>query len=114
MSKKLPAKRERPTLKQLRARRDEILRLAAAHNATNVRVFGSVARGDATEASDVDLVIDLPDDLQGFAAFGTLDDLRRDVEQILACSVDIVTLRGPFSARGQDIAQAIARDAQPL
>src|SRR5438067_10101749 len=82
----------RITLAQLRARRDEILRLAAARGVANVRVFGSVARGDATEGSDVDLVVDLPDDLQGFAAFGTLDDLRRDVEEVLARSVDIVTL----------------------
>jgi hypothetical protein len=38
--------------------RDEILRVAAAHGARNVRVFGSVARGDARPDSDVDLLVD--------------------------------------------------------
>ncbi len=45
-----------PTLAELRARREEILRIAAAHGASNVRVFGSVARGDARPDSDVDLL----------------------------------------------------------
>ncbi|MCL4255832.1 MAG: nucleotidyltransferase domain-containing protein, partial [Anaerolineae bacterium] len=42
------------TLNQLRAMRDQILQIAQKHGATNVRIFGSVARGEATENSDVD------------------------------------------------------------
>ena len=46
------------TLHTLRAeRREEILRLAARHGAQNLRVFGSVARGEATESSDLDLLV---------------------------------------------------------
>lgn len=41
----------------LRGRREEVLRIAAKHGARNVRVFGSVARGEAGEASDVDLLL---------------------------------------------------------
>jgi predicted nucleotidyltransferase len=51
------------TLDELRrTKRDEILRIAAIHGASNVRIFGSVARGDANEASDVDLLVDLETD----------------------------------------------------
>ena len=47
------------TLETVRAaRREEVLRLAALHGAHNVRVFGSVARGDANEESDIDFLVD--------------------------------------------------------
>jgi predicted nucleotidyltransferase len=47
------------TLATLReARREEVLRLAARHGAHNVRVFGSVARGEANEESDIDFLVD--------------------------------------------------------
>jgi uncharacterized protein len=46
------------TLETLRAeRREEILRLAARHGTHNLRVFGSVARGEANESSDLDLLV---------------------------------------------------------
>ena len=46
------------TLESLREHKDEILRLAEKHGARNVRVFGSVARGDAKESSDLDLLVE--------------------------------------------------------
>lgn len=46
-----------PTLEELYTRREEILALADRYGAYNVRVFGSVARGDAISDSDVDLLI---------------------------------------------------------
>ena len=46
-------------LQRLRTRRDEILACAANHGARNVRVFGSIARGEADTASDVDLLVDM-------------------------------------------------------
>jgi hypothetical protein len=42
----------------LQEKRDEILRIAAAHRASNVRVFGSAARGDADQTSDVDFLVE--------------------------------------------------------
>lgn len=42
----------------IRARRDDIIRIAARHGARNIRVFGSVARGDAGPESDLDLLVD--------------------------------------------------------
>jgi len=75
------------TLQELRARREEILRIAAWHGAHNVRVFGSVARGDAREDSDVDLLIDAGPETSAFFPGGLLADL----EDLLSRRVDILT-----------------------
>ncbi len=57
-----------PTLADLRGHRQEILRIAAKHGARNVRVFGSVARGEAHPESDVDLLVEW--DLDRITAWG--------------------------------------------
>lgn len=77
------------TLEDLRARRNEILRLAAAHGASNVRVFGSVARGESRPDSDVDFLVDIDTDRRGFEFFGLIEDLRRALEALLGCPVDV-------------------------
>jgi len=102
-----------PTLSELRAKRDEILRVAAVHRVTNVRVFGSVARGDASPRSDVDFVAELPPDARGFDAFGILDELRQDLETVVGCKVDVITIRGP-SADAMEMVAAIEREALNL
>ncbi len=82
----------------LRARKRQILQVAAAYGAFNVRVFGSVARGTSTAASDVDLLVD-------FEAGRTLLDqarLRRDLQLLLERSVDVVSARG-LTDRDDDI-----------
>jgi uncharacterized protein len=81
---------QKPTLKQLRARRVEILSIAEKNGARNVRIFGSVARGDAIESSDVDILVDIVANVDGFEYFGVLEDLRRDLEALLGRDVDIV------------------------
>ena len=79
------------TLQELRAtRRESVLGLAAKHGAYNVRVFGSVARGDSVPQSDVDFLVDL-------APGRTLSDLGGlliDLQEALGTPVDIVTERG--------------------
>jgi len=45
------------TIEQVYEKRDEILRIAAAHGVRNIRIFGSVARGDANSESDIDLLV---------------------------------------------------------
>jgi uncharacterized protein len=71
----------------LKTKRGEILRLAEMHGARNVRVFGSVARGDAGPDSDVDLLVDMAPgrSLMDHVAFA------QDVEDILNRKVDVVT-----------------------
>ena len=76
--------RRTPTLEELRARRDEILAVARRHGATNLRVFGSVARGDGN-AHDVDLLVDLE---QGRSLLD-LAALHVDLEDLLGCEVDV-------------------------
>lgn len=77
--------KQRVTLDDLRAQRDEILRLAAHYGAYNVRVFGSVAREDNTLESDVDLLVSFP------PRYKLLDHaaLLMDLEALLGISVDL-------------------------
>lgn len=78
------------TLTELRSRRDAIIEVARARGASRVRVFGSVARGDATEASDIDFLVDLEPDRNLLDLGGLLMDLQ----DLLQRDVDVVTERG--------------------
>lgn len=64
-----------------------MLELADRYGATNVRVFGSVARGQDTEASDIDLLVDL----DGGDALLTLAGLTEELSSLLGCRVDVAT-----------------------
>ena len=83
----------------LQEKREDILALAAKHGAFNVRVFGSVSRGEETETSDIDLLVDY--DLQRVSAWfpgGLLMDLQDllvgEASQNENRKVDIVTEQG--------------------
>lgn len=79
-----------PALTELRARRDEILRVAEARGAHNVRVFGSVARGTESDGSDVDFLVQMDDQRSLFDLGGLLMDLQ----DLLGCDVDVTTDAG--------------------
>ncbi|BAN03790.1 hypothetical protein YM304_34760 [Ilumatobacter coccineus YM16-304] len=79
-----------PMLNDLRNRRDEIIETARARGASRVRIFGSVARGDATENSDIDFLVDLDEDRGLFDLGGLLMDLQ----ELLGHNVDVVTEAG--------------------
>lgn len=74
----------------LAARRDEILALAARHHARNVRVFGSVARSEETEGSDVDLLVDMD---RGRSLLDQVR-LRRAISELLGVEIDVVSTGG--------------------
>jgi predicted nucleotidyltransferase len=74
----------------LQAKRQGILAIAAKHGAYNVRIFGSVARGEADEASDVDVLVELESDRSLLDLGGFLANL----EELLECKVDVVTEKG--------------------
>jgi len=76
-----------PTLAELRARRAEILQVAARHGVSNIRVFGSVARGEANRASDVDFLVDIE---KGRSLFD-LGAFYADLEDLLECKIDVGT-----------------------
>lgn len=74
----------------LKKHREAILAIAARHGARNVRVFGSVARGEATEESDVDFLVDVGPQHSPFFPGG----LAVDLEELLGREVDIVVEGG--------------------
>jgi hypothetical protein len=75
----------------------------------SVSIFGSVARGEATPGSDLDLVVrvDAAFRAGGFAYFGRLDALGTQLRDILGCPVDVVT----EPVRKDRLRQEIAQDA---
>jgi hypothetical protein len=95
-----------PTVALVRAAREDILRLAERHGAYNVRVFGSVARGDASADSDIDLLVDM---LPGRSLFD-LGGLWWDLNELLGVHVDVVTEQG-LRPR---IRQRVLHEAMPL
>ena len=74
-------------LRRLRARRAEILRHAAEHGARNVRVFGSVVRGESGTSSDVDLLVEM----EPGRSLIDLVGLWQDLEDMLGTHVDVIS-----------------------
>ena len=74
----------------IKEKRDDILRIAAKHGAYNVRIFGSLARGESGPESDVDVLVDMETGRSLFDLGGLLSEL----EELLGCRVDVVTERG--------------------
>jgi len=93
------------TLESLRQeKRVDILRVADRYGARNLRIFGSVARGDNREDSDVDFLIDLDPGRSLFDLSGLLMDLR----ELLGSNVDVVTTSGlHWYIRDKVLAEAI-------
>lgn len=95
------------TLAQLlHDKREAIQRIATAHGAYNIRVFGSVARGEATPQSDLDLLIDVGTTTSAWFPAGLLLDL----EELLGCHVNVVTER----ALHPTLRERVLREAVPL
>ncbi len=74
----------------LETKREEILRIANSHHVCNLRVFGSIARGDGDEKSDIDFLVELN------PGCGLLEHaaLVRELEQLLGRKVDVVSDKG--------------------
>jgi predicted nucleotidyltransferase len=90
----------------LEKKREEILEIAAKHGACNVRVFGSVARGEADPQSDIDLLVE-------FETGRSLLDhagLWLELQEALGCKVDVVSDRG-IKAR---IRERVLREEAPI
>jgi hypothetical protein len=90
MTSVIDAPHRRITLNEVRAHRDEIYAIAEKYGVDNIRVFGSVARGEADDDSDLDLLIDVaPDtslwDMSGFAL---------DIEDLLGVFTQVTTPNG--------------------
>ena len=71
----------------LKEKREEILRIAHGHGARNVRVFGSVARGEAKPGSDVDVLVEM----EPGRSLLDIIAIKQDLEDLLGRKVDVVT-----------------------
>jgi hypothetical protein len=83
------------TIEQLaHEKRNEIQRIATKHGARNIRVVGSVARGEARNGSDIDFLVDTGPVTSSWFPAG----LVLDLEEVLGCKVEVVTEKGlsPF------------------
>jgi len=87
-------------------RRGDILRLAAQHGATNVRVFGSVVRGEAGAGSDIDFLVDM----EPKRSLLDIATLKLDLQDLLGCEVDVVTESSLYWL----LRRRILREARPL
>lgn len=76
-----------PSLALLRSHRRDIMELATRHGVSNIRVFGSVVRGDATSDSDIDLLVDFTVQTSGLDVFA----FAQELEDLLGYQVDIGT-----------------------
>lgn len=91
---------------EFQRKREAIMQIAQRHGATNVRVFGSVSRGEAHASSDIDFLVDLD---EGRSLFD-LGGLLMDLQEFLGCPVDVVTEKG-LRPR---IRERVLREAMPL
>ena len=90
----------------LREKREEILRIAEKHGARNVRLFGSVAHGEATATSDIDLLVDTVEETSPWFPAGLVAEL----EELLGRRVDVVTTNGIYWL----LQRRILKEARPL
>src|SRR2546430_14263348 len=90
----------------VRNKREEVLRVARRHGASNVRVFGSVARGEASPDSDVGFLVDM----EPGRSLLDLGGLLMDLQELLGRRADVVTERG-FRER---VRERVLREAVPL
>jgi len=92
------------TLETLRQRKAEIERLAHRYGAHGVRIFGSVARGEDTDGSDIDVLVDMDEE----ASLLDLIQFQQALEEILHRRTDVLTLAGisPY-LRDRILAEAV-------
>lgn len=90
----------------LQENREEILKIATKHGAYNLRIFGSVARGEERQDSDVDFLVDMESDRNLLDRIG----LMQDLEDFLGRKVDVATVK----VLRDFCRESILKDAVPL
>ncbi len=94
----------RPSL-ALSTHREAIRAIALRHRVTNVRVFGSVVRGDDTDDSDLDILVEPTNE----TTMMDIAKIQLELSRLLPVAVDVLTPNGlPAKFRGQVVAEALA------
>lgn len=88
------------------ANKEEIIKVASQYGAFNIRICGSVARGDDTPMSDVDLLVDIEEG----RSLLELGALLMDLQDLLGCKIDILTEKGLKNR----VRERVLKDAIPL
>jgi uncharacterized protein len=91
---------------RLQEKREEILATATKYGAYNVRIFGSVARGESNSESDVDFLVEM----EAERSLLDLGGLLMELQDLLGCPVDVVTEKG----LRQRIRKRVLSEAVPL
>jgi predicted nucleotidyltransferase len=90
----------------LKKKRNAVMALAAKHGAKNLRIFGSVARGESGPESDIDLLVKMEND----RSLLDLSALRLDLVDVLGVKVDVVSEDGLYWL----LRRRILKEARPL
>lgn len=97
--------REKVDLRDLRSRREQIMRLAEARGVRRLRVFGSVSRNEAQAGSDIDFLVEM----EPGRTVLDISELILDLEELLGHPVDVTEIR-----HSSELADRIEREAVPL
>jgi len=92
--------------KQLNEKREAVMALAAKHGASNVRVFGSVARGESDSGSDIDMLVKMEEG----RILLDLSALTLGLKELLGLKVDVVSEDGLYWL----LRRRILKEARPL
>jgi len=97
-------------IEDLKQAKQKLYQIAAKHGISRVYVFGSVARGESTDVSDVDFLIEMDDDVSalGVGAF------QYEVEQLLGIHIDVIPTFALQKVADQDFVRAVQADAVTL
>lgn len=97
-----------PLLDELKQKRTAIYGIVEPYGVTNIRVFGSVARGEEDETSDIDLLADMPD--EGFGLWDIVM-VQDEIESLMGRPVELLD---PREIRYKTLRDYIFKDAVPL
>jgi uncharacterized protein len=90
----------------LKTNREKILEVSAKYGARNIRVFGSAARGDFSQNSDIDFLVDM----ESGRSLLDMGGLLMELQKLLGCKVDVVSTKG----LRQRIRESVLREAISL
>ncbi|MBU4198989.1 MAG: nucleotidyltransferase family protein [Verrucomicrobia bacterium] len=93
-------------LEQIKEKASDLRNIAARHGARNIRIFGSVARGEADSESDIDFLVDM----EPVRSLFDLGGLYMDWRNLLGRDIDVVTEKG----LRERIRDRVLREAVPL